>query len=175
MSAKRSIDDGDAPVSVADGRWGRRRFLVAECEAVLPVESVYTDLLRVGKRLRPGVTVTGVATIGGRDFPVRVEVRPNRVWRSGRLFFVCGCGRRCTRLYLPAAALCVLACRRCYGLSYGSRTLRNYKDSGPIVFGVRLTHRMVARLQAARIRRERSVAARRRQVERGQLRTRLTP
>ncbi len=36
---------------------------------------------------------------------------------------------RATRLYVPTAASWA-ACRRCWGLTYQSRTQNNYKDSG---------------------------------------------
>jgi hypothetical protein len=57
------------------------------------------------------------------------EVRQNAVWRRGRVFLRCPrCQRCCTRLYLPLETLW-LACRRCWGLTYVSRQLQNYKDS----------------------------------------------
>jgi hypothetical protein len=174
MSTRRCIDDGDAPVSAPDGRWGRRRVRTDECDLVLTVEYVYTDLVRVGKDIRPGTTFDGVATVGNRGIPVRVEVRANRVWPNGRLFFVCApCGRRCTRLYVPVLSKCASACRRCWGLSYRAQTSRNYKDSGPIVCGFRLIHRMVARFQGSRMSRQRAKASRQRQAERRRLRQRL--
>src|SRR3954464_13143763 len=89
VPTQRSITDADARVSVPKGRWGRRRVRVTECDAVLTAEDVYTDLLRAGKRLHAGATFHGVATLGGWNFPIHVEVRPNRVWRDGRVFFVC--------------------------------------------------------------------------------------
>jgi len=95
-------------------------FQTAECDGVVTAEDAYTGLVNAGRRLDPGATVTGVATVGGWTFPVRVDVRANRVWPNGRLFLVCTCGRRCTQLYLPAASHCMLACRRRLGLSYGS-------------------------------------------------------
>jgi hypothetical protein len=47
----------------------------------------------------------------------------------GRLFLTCPrCQRPCTRLYVPLPSSW-LACRGCWGLTYSSRTLLNYKDS----------------------------------------------
>ena len=170
MSAKRCINDSDAPVSVPDGRWGRRRVRTNECEAVLAVEDIYSDLVRVGKDLRPGTTFNGIATVGERRIPLRVEVRANRVWRTGRLFFVCPCGRRCTRLYVPVMSQCASACRRCWGLTYSTRTSRNYKDSGSTLLGLAVTHRSLAHMQSYFVRERRAVAARWRQTERRQFR-----
>jgi len=57
------------------------------------------------------------------------EIRPNSVWRGGRVFLRCRkCDRRCTGLYLPRADTS-LARRRCWGLTYESRSRRNYKDT----------------------------------------------
>ena len=68
-------------------------------------------------------------TLGGEAFIAAWELRPNAIWRRGRLFLTCPrCESRCTRLYLPLPSSW-LACRQCWGLTYSSRTLLNYKDS----------------------------------------------
>jgi hypothetical protein len=78
---------------------------------------------------RAGSRGTGSVTHGGRRLVFAWLVRPNAVWRRGRVFLVCDrCGRRCTRLYAPLATS-GLACRSCWGLTYGSQTLYNYKNS----------------------------------------------
>ena len=109
---------------------------------VLTIEYIYTDLVRAGRVLRPGSTFDGVATVGDRRIPVRVEV--NRVWGSGRLLFTCAPLREALHTALRAVlSQCASACRRCWGLTYSTQTTRNYEDSGPIWFGVRVTHRGV--------------------------------
>ena len=91
---------------------------------------MYTALLQHDASLvRPAAKGTSTYTVQGRDFTACWEVRQNAVWRRGRVFLKCPrCERRCTRLYLPLATSW-LACRRCWGLTYASRTLYNYKDS----------------------------------------------
>ena len=65
----------------------------------------------------------------GRDITADWEIRQNAVWRRGRVFLECPrCRRPSTRLYLPFADSW-LACRRCWGLTYNSRALLNYKAS----------------------------------------------
>ena len=127
---RRWILPHEAAVSCPGGRWGRRRTRVTECWAVLRAEEVYTALLRDdASRVRPGATGTSTYTVEGREFNASWEVRQNAVWKRGRVFLQCPrCDTRCTRLYLP---LCDswLACRRCWGLTYASQTLQNYKDS----------------------------------------------
>ena len=77
----------------------------------------------------PGARGTVGTTFGPRQFTVSWEVRGNAVWRCGRVFLRCPrCAGRCTRLYVPTPETW-LACRTCWGLTYASRTLRNYKDS----------------------------------------------
>jgi hypothetical protein len=91
---------------------------------------VYTLLLADdAARMRPGARGTSAYTAEGREFSFGWEARQNAVWRRGRVFLRCPrCYRRCTRLYVPAEEFW-LACRRCWGLTYPSRTLQNYKDS----------------------------------------------
>jgi hypothetical protein len=128
---KRWISRGDVSVWCPAGRWGPRRTRVTECWAVLRAEDLYTDMLRRDAvAVRPGARghVTYTLT-GGRDVKARWEIRENSIWRRGRVFFECPrCNHRCTRLYLPLADSW-LACRACWGLTYQSRTLVNYKDS----------------------------------------------
>ena len=59
----------------------------------------------------------------------RWHVRPNAVWRFGRVFLECPrCNSRVTRLYVPTSEAW-LACRRCWGLSYPSQK-QTYKSGG---------------------------------------------
>lgn len=126
----RRIDRSHVAVCCPGGRWGPRRTRVTECYAILKAEDVYTSLLKDStKTAAPGAHGTASYTLEGRTFTASWEVRQNAVWRRGRVFLRCSrCERRCTRLYLPLATSW-LACRRCWGLTYASRTLYNYKDS----------------------------------------------
>lgn len=103
---------------------------VTECSSMLRAEDVYTALLRHDAALvRPGARGTSTYTVEGREFVADWEVRRNAVWRQGRVFLRCArCSLACTRLYIPLRDS-RLACRRCWGLTYGSRTLNNYKAS----------------------------------------------
>ena len=133
---RRSITPGvDAAVWIPSGRWGPKRVRVSQCLA-LRAEDAYTDLLRDdAARARPGARGSLEWTVqggSGRSASVAVawELRPNAVWRHGRLFFRCpGCSKLATRLYVPREDTGA-ACRRCWGLTYESRQQRNYK-SGP--------------------------------------------
>ena len=82
---------------------------------------------------------------------VTAEVRPNAVWRCGRLFLRCPrCTGRVTRVYLPTTDADP-RCRLCWGLSYESRSW-SYKPCGllgpflgPVAYvttGVRRDERM---------------------------------
>lgn len=124
------ISRGDAAVWCPGGRWGPRRTRVNECWALVRAEDVYTNLLKSnGTDLRAGRAGTAVYAAERRTFSVSWEIRSNAVWRRGRVFLRCArCTRRCTRLYIPLSDSWV-ACRRCWGLSYPSRALQNYKDS----------------------------------------------
>jgi hypothetical protein len=127
-------------VATVSGRWGRRRARVSECHGVVRSEELYTDLLRQCVPLAPGWSADTGVRLGGETFSVSLVVLPNAVWRCGRLFLVCaGCDRRCTRLYWPAASFPHLACMRCFGLTFASRTQRNYKSKRVDWFG--WTHR----------------------------------
>jgi hypothetical protein len=96
---------------------------------VVKAEDTYTALLTEFPLLSPGAHGTLSWAVEGRTHFAGWQVRANAVWRCGRVFLTCPrCGRRCTRLYLPLPESW-LACRRCWGLTYSSRTLLNYKDS----------------------------------------------
>ncbi len=134
---RRWIAPGEAAVYCAAGRWGRRRTRVTECWSVFRAEELYTALLKDNAAsVRPGGQGSVRYTVEGREVTASWEIRPNAVWRRGRVFLQCPrCSRRATRLYLPLADSW-LACRTCWGLSYNSRALQNYKNSlwgrGPI-------------------------------------------
>jgi hypothetical protein len=129
-SRRRWIYSHEAPVWCPGGRWGPRRVRVNECWSVFHAEDVYTRLLtKDASNLGPGARGTSTWLLERRKFTAAWEVRPNTVWRRGRVFLLCPrCGRRCTRLYLPLATSW-LACRTCWGLTYDSRTMQNYKNS----------------------------------------------
>ena len=112
------------------GRWGARRVRVSECRSVLRAEDLYTALLQHNAaRVAPGARGTLTYAPEGQDFTATWEVRQNAVWRRGRVFLRCPrCCLYCTRLYVPTREAW-LACRRCWGLTYDSRTMQNYKDS----------------------------------------------
>jgi hypothetical protein len=103
---------------------------VTECWFVMRAEDLYTPLLADdAAKVRPGVRGTATCIVKGRDVTADWEVRQNAVWRRGRVFLRCSrCSLRCARLYMPTEKSW-LACRRCWGLTYSSRTLQNYKDS----------------------------------------------
>jgi len=126
---RRWINQWDAAVWCG-GRWGRRRARTSECWAILRAEDVYTGLLQDdASRVQPGAQGNATYKFKSRDVTANWEIRANAVWRRGRVFLGCPrCGRRCTRLYVPREDLGP-ACRRCWGLTYASRTLQNYKDS----------------------------------------------
>ncbi len=140
----RRFTPGSALVSCG-GRWGRRRVRVTECLGVVRAEEVYSalvadDTIDVG----PGDQGTAQVTLAGQRLPFGWELRQNPVWRLGRAFLRCArCTSLCTRLYLPTETSW-LACRRCWGLTYPSRTLRNYKDS---LWGRGLLARMLGTTQ----------------------------
>jgi hypothetical protein len=132
---RRYVTSEDAAVTCA-GRWGRKRVTVSQCCAVLAAEDVYTRLLRDAvrpdslTRMRPGASgYVDWSRPGGHAEPVGWELRPNAVWRFGRLFLTCPrCLRRATRVYVPTRDAWI-ACRRCWGLTYGSRR-ESYRGGG---------------------------------------------
>jgi hypothetical protein len=127
---RRWILPHQAAVSCPGGRWGRRRTRVTECWTILKAEDFYTQLLREdAAKVRPGAAGSAIYTLKAEVYRVEWEVRENSVWRRGRVFWRCPrCRRRCTRVYLPLETSWP-ACRRCWGLTYSSRKLQNYKDS----------------------------------------------
>ena len=148
------------------GRWGYRRVRVSECAAVLTAEALYTQLLRTdGRQVRPGMCGQAEWTLGGASHRVGFELRPNAVWRFGRVFLRCPrCEARATRLYLPTLDARA-ECRRCWGLTYGARQLRNYKDVGRFA-GLGFTARSFAACEAEIARGQRLQAASKRYDER---------
>lgn len=126
----RRIRREEVSVWCPGGRWGPRRTRVTECYAVLRAEEVYTALLKDGSGpVRPEAGGELGWTLGGRQLSAKWTIRENAVWRCGRAFLICPrCALRATRLYVPTQDSW-LACRRCWGLTYESRTLQNYKDS----------------------------------------------
>ncbi len=116
----------DAAAWVSTGRWGPRRVRIGECLAMLKAESVYTVILQTHPGdIGPGLHGSVAWTVGEATHIVACLVRPNAVWRHGRVFLTCPkCGGRVTRLYVPTTTASP-ACRRCWGLTYTSRT-RHY-------------------------------------------------
>ena len=171
---RRWILPHEAAVCCPSGRWGRRRTRTTECWATLLVEDCYTALLRDDAAVvRPGASGELLWSLPGRTIAVTWEIRPNAVWRRGRVFLHCSqCGSRCTRLYVPTATSWA-ACRRCWGLTYQSRTQNNYKDSGGGAFGlVGMGHRFMAHIQTERARDRRREASVERWAERRDILTR---
>jgi len=129
---KRFIYRGEAAVWCPGGRWGPRRTRTSECQLVVRAEDLYTALIKEaakGRRLAPGCAGTVGYKFQGRSVSANWEVRANPLWRFGRVFFRCSrCGELSTRLYLPLPES-DFGCRRCWGLSYASKSLQNYKDS----------------------------------------------
>ena len=164
---RRWITPADAAVWCPDGRWGRRRTRVTECWALLRAENLYTSLLRGPESVSAGDHGEVTWTLGGRLFTVAFEIRANRVWRHGRVFLQCSrCSRRATRLYVPTATAWA-ACRRCWGLTYQSRTQNNYKDrGGGLLAHLGVSHRLMAQMQTAGRRKRRRAASIERWAER---------
>ena len=157
----------DIPVYVT-GRWGHRRVRVTECAFVATAEEVYSLLLRDSSRsVTPGAPGQSTWAFGDTKVTAAWEVRKNRVWKYGRVFFLCPwCHRRATRLYLPTLdAPACFACRRCLGLTYCSRTTSNYKDGVPRG-SLGYTHRQLAYLMTYGSRERRREAALKRRAER---------
>ena len=157
------------------GRWGPRRVRVGECPRTLRAEDLYTNLLRDNAAaVVPGRAGEVTFSVAGRSLTAAWEIRRNAVWRRGRVFLRCPrCGGRCTRLYLPRADA-GLACRRCWGLTYTSRTRQNYNDSpwgrGALARMWGETQREAAMLATVERRREQRERSRERWAERRQYR-----
>jgi hypothetical protein len=153
------------------GRWGPRRVRTSECFTVIRAEDVYTALLRDdADRVSPGARGTTTWKWRDREATAGWEVRQNAVWRRGRVFLRCPrCLRRCTRVYVPLKTSWP-ACRRCWGLSYDSRQLLNYKDTlwgrGALARMFATTQRDWAFQATSDKRQERSERARKRWSER---------
>jgi hypothetical protein len=168
---KRWISTHEASAWCSGGRWGPRRVRTNECWAILRAEELYDGLLREDtSAVKPGTRGSANYKFNNRDVTTTWEVRPNFVWRRGRVFLHCPrCGRRCTRLYMPLEDSW-LACRRCWGLTYASRTLQNYKNSlwggraFAWMFGT--TQREWAQSTTAEKRAERRLVSRNRWIER---------
>jgi hypothetical protein len=166
-----------AHVWVSSGRWGPRRVRDTECWAILRAEDVYTDLLRrslnkltIGGQLRGSLEWTLPRSGGARADTVDWEIRPNAVWRYGRVFLKCPrCSRTCTRLYVPTEAAWP-ACRRCWGLTYRSTQERNYElNRGRSRYGQLFSPMVYAMCRADDARVERAAGAQKRSVERRQI------
>lgn len=174
-SVRRYVRPGiDAAVWISSGRWGPKRVRVTQCWAVLKAEDVYTGLLRANaSRTRPGERGWCDWELSGRE-PIRVawELRPNAVWRFGRVFLTCPrCQGRATRIYLPTGQAAA-ACRRCWGLSYTSRQERNYKAGRSHTWGVLLSPLTYAMCRAEDACQARAEAAASRYAERRAILTR---
>ena len=170
----RRIGRLDCAVCCPGGRWGPRRTRVTECYAVILAEDLYTALLRDNAEgVVPGAKGTvGIGSDGGQ-VTAPWEIHQNAVWRRGRIFLRCpGCSGRCTRLYRPVRDS-RLACRRCWGLTYASRTLQNYKDSiygrGRLARMLGTSQRDFAQLATLEKRQMRRHASRERWADRGRL------
>lgn len=144
------------------GRWGRKRVRVTQCWGALTAETVYTRLLRDSTGIRPGARGSLTWTLPGRSVSLDWELRANAVWRFGRAFLRCPrCQLLATRIYVPTADAWA-ACRRCWGLTYESRQLRNYRGSLSSVW----SQRTLAHWSTLSARERRAVAAAERRAER---------
>lgn len=171
---ERRIYRGDAAVWCPGGKWGPRRTRVTECYSTLRAEVLYTALLKNSPaKVGAGAQGTATYTIAERSVTAQWEIRANAVWRCGRVFFRCSpCKRLCTRLYIPLEHS-LPACRRCWGLSYVSRGLLNYKDSiwgrGPFARLFNTSQRDYALMRTHDRRQERKLEAAERWTERRKL------
>jgi hypothetical protein len=151
---RRYVTPGSVPVWISSGRWGPRRARVEQC-VTLAAELVYHQMVCEGPPFGAGsrATLTWTPNGSSKSWPIGAEVVANAVWRRGRLFFRCpACQRRAARLCVPVADL-EPRCRRCWGLSYESRSW-SYKPTGflkflgPIAY-VTTQHRREHRREAA--------------------------
>lgn len=128
----RQIRPGRDAQAWCGGRWGPRRARVDECAYILKAEDVYTSLLASEATAGASREAGNVIAVGQL---VAWELRPNRIWRLGRVFLRCPrCSGPRTRLYAPQSGA-PLACRRCWGLSYSSRQ-NSYRRTGwSLLFG----------------------------------------
>ena len=146
-------------------RGRQRRARVEEC-ASLTAEHAYFVLLRDARsKLHPGAIGELRWIVEGGAHRVAWEIRANRLWRGGRVFFNCGvCHRRATRIYMPTPEAPTPACRSCWHLSYESQQT-NYRDTG-VLKEVGLTSRALAKQQTWLKRRYARAAARARRAAR---------
>lgn len=100
------------------GRFGRRRVRVNQCWLILRAEETYDAIPESVTKEHHTFTVR----CDGGQWRVTAELRPNPIWRLGRLFYRCSqCGNLATRLYVPRPEL-DMRCRTCWGLSYESKS-----------------------------------------------------
>ena len=119
----RRIRPQEVGVYVRSGRWGPKRLRVEHCRTIVRAEFVYRELCGTGAEVKPDVEIP--VWINGTA--VTVTIRPNSVWRRGRLFLKCPrCLSGVGRLYVPCEGL-AMRCRRCWGLAY-SKQLYSYRD-----------------------------------------------
>jgi hypothetical protein len=163
---RRYVSREETPVTCS-GRWGPKRVRVTQCLAVLTAENAYTGLMRDDfAKMRPGVRGSLDWVLGACGFSINWELRPNSVWRFGRLFLRCPkCDRLATRIYVPTAESWA-ACRRCWGLTYESRQHRNYKSDS---FARKVGLDSLARWYTAGARERRAEASEVRYAERRQI------
>ena len=174
ISVRRSIIPGEVGAWYADGRWGRRRARAHECAALATAEAAY-DLLLREPRVKMHIGAGGglLWRVGARTLTIQWELRPNRVWRIGRLFLRCpACSLRATRLYLARDDAPSAACRSCLELSYESRCW-NYKNVG-LLRALGLSSRDFALRETSLKRESARAAARARAMRRRELQHRLT-
>jgi hypothetical protein len=131
--------------------------------------NVYTSLLRGPEPVggHGEVTWTPGGRAGGRSRPISRFAR-TACGGMGRVFLRWSrCSHLATRLYVPTATSWA-ACRRCWGLTYQSRTQNNYKDGGggwrPAYLGG--SHRFMAHRQTESERERRREASSARWAER---------
>ncbi len=153
----------------APGRWGARRVRTTEVYASLTAEIAYDRLLQDAPgSLRAYARGELVWRVNSRTLDVGWQIRPNHIWKFGRLFLMCpACRQPVTRLYMPTcdAASC---CRRCWNLTYECQQLYNYKDVG-LLKEIGLTARNLAWLDTSRRRTASRLAARARAAGRRKL------
>jgi hypothetical protein len=113
------------------GRRGPRRTRVEECAGALRAEEVYRVLIaECLDELRPEGRGTVTWRVSSNAHVVAWCVRRNLLWRHGRVFLLCPrCAARVARVYVPVESAAA-ACRRCWGLSYVSRS-RHYGSAVP--------------------------------------------
>jgi hypothetical protein len=113
------------------GRRGLRRMRVEECAGALRAEEVYRVLIaECLDELRPEGRGTVTWRASGHAHVVAWCVRRNLLWRHGRVFLLCPrCAARVARVYVPVESAAA-ACRRCWGLSYATRS-RHYGSMAP--------------------------------------------